>query len=1200
MQKIKKISTVFVASILCLTFLTFSAFAATVDIFSDYDLNFFDFYEKRTAAQHKPSSGTSVVFSGIFQNEEKNSTKAEVMASSASYTDVVAEYKIAFDQEGNWYDHYLTSAAPYNFTCENGKETTIAIKEGETINFTPFIQALSGGSPIKYEGDDKLPLYEIENLSFVEKCYSGKVLNAKFNQDDFSYDFLSYKTSGNAISVEKCDNSGSAIKIKANKAGSQTISVILTGMYSMKEYMANETSFVKAILPKYDESYMDDWYNTYIRQQIMFRYTINFNVEVYSKDKSADFIIEDSKINDLNEVYEDCDFAVAADALMPISASLNGYPYSAPIKCDANVVSVAHPSNGYLSTRTLEKQELKFISSSTKVYNIDFGGVKKKIKIISSLGSFDKFKTSNISALNSYLKDEGVLIKVGKEESMASLVSSAMNDITGSTNYGIPMFPSSKSLKIDEYDSKFLKATKYDRLKAIEETPETNVTLSIGDTILYVNVATTKTPTSFFVIPTTVGSFAELKNKSLDELKELAITDNYTMYQESDMNVYILQYPRMNKSVNVSIPYGSSVASISETDTPHMYKITTSKTDNYFTIRMTEKEDNSSASLRMHVMYINTIGLDPLFIDITYNMMSNLQATAGQINGYDDVQALYESAMSEATSNAYNKTKTKKLTLYVNDSKYSGNVYYVIQNDNNNNISSTDWHEYSDSNGIHSGVYKGKGTVNLKISYNDKKAMNSSITLYAFLSPPDGKTSINDMLKSGRYAECKISIKAGAEDADNTKNLDIKFGSYEYPFTGLIPYNDAENSLTYYYGVDLTPKYKTITVKEDDWETVPIYGTTYAVIPMKIKSIHNGTVKTVNGKSYAFSTNKNVYALSVVPAGNASPDSGDLYTQKAAADGISTMDVDDLTGADYDFYVWVRVDCPCSVRCVTSVSCTATYSNGKVTYTDWLGGTYDSSKAKFAVMTYTVKNSDGTTGTMGMKIGKYSYDNGKVYVTGTIATGENKKVEYTGQRVMIAVEKDIPVICPESSAPSVTSKDSSIATAEMKQPNYGQLQYEKVRLLVEIDGISAGKTTVTVYDYSGNTCDIEVTVPDEFKDDEDDSIVTKHYTVEGTNRGKKYYFDYYFSVPKTVNLKVGESISVPVTASVTGSNPTYADIKDPYSEIKVNIPSSYKGNLDASFDGHEIELTGLKKGNYTITVWGYKNLIHYDMIVKVE
>ena len=1089
----------------------------------------------------------------------------------------------------------------------------IVLREGDSINLTPFVQAYLCGVGLDYEKEKNIPLYEIKEIPFVGEP-TGRALFGGLplitTQDEMEYDFISYATSDNAVSVSPCDSAGSAVNIKANKTGFATLKVILTGRYDTVQVSNGDKDIYKALLPGLRDYHpaksLGGGNASYISrggimvQSTLFRYTVSFNIQVVSKNTAPEFLLEDTKINDLNEIYEDCDFAVAANEVIPISATINNHPYSAALKCDGNVVSVTHPSNGYLSTRTMDEQEVKFNSSSTKVYNIDFGGCKKIVKVISSLGSFEKFKNGNISALNTYLKEDGVLIKVGKEESMASLISSVMNDLTGSTNYGIPMFPVSKSLKIESYDSKYLTNTKYDRLKAIAESPGTEVTLSVGDTILYVNVITSNTPTSFFVIPTTVGSYAELKTKTLDELKELAIPNNYTMYQQSETTVYILQYPRMNKSVNVSIPYGSSVASVTSTDTPHVYKISTSKTDNYFTLRMSEKEDNSSASLRMHVMYINTMGFDPQSINITYNMMKNMQNTVGQITSFDDLQALYDSAMANATSNAYNKTKSKKLSLYVNDSKYAGSVYYIIQNDNNHNISSTDWKEFSDSNGIHSGVYKGKGTVNLKISYSDQTAMNSSITIYAFLSPPDGKKSINEMLNSEYYAKCTINIRAGAEDSDVTEDLNIQFGSYEYPFTGLIPYHDAENSLTYYYGCDLTPKYDKITVKEGDWEDIPIYGKTYAVIPMKIKSIHNGTVKKVSGKSYTFDSNKNVYALSVVPAGSASPDTGDLYTQKTATDGINAMDASDLTGADFDFYIWVREDCPCTVKCLTSVSCVANYSNGKTTYTDYMSNTYNSSDVKFAVMSYNIKNSDGTVGTMGFSVGKFTSQDGKVYVIGTTAAGENKKVEYTGQRIMIAVQKEIPVICPESASPSVTSDDSSIATAELKRPSEGQLQFERVRLLIEVDGMSAGKTTVTVYDYSGNTCDIEVTVPEEFTDNEDDTTVTKHYTVEGTNRGKKYYFDYYFSVPKTVNLKVGESASIQVEASVTGSNPTYADIKDPYSEIKVNIPSSYKGYLDASFDGHEIELTGLKKGNYTIAVWGYKNLIHYDMIVKVE
>lgn len=1230
MQKLKKISSALVAGALSCVLLTVTVFAAKVDVFTGdwsgtFPLN--NSYAPRTMSNAISESGYSVNFSAVLQNTEKNSTKTKAMASSVTYQEVNFGHTPSM---GTGSQNYMNVYERTTVAENSGDDSVIVLREGDTVNLTPFIQAYLCGVGLDYEKETSVPLYDLKGIPFITDA-TGKSLFGGLplitTQDEMSYDFLSYKVSGNDISVTPCDNIGSAVSIKANKTGAATLMVTMTGRVDTLQVTNGDKDFYKAILPSLRDYHasksITGQNSSYITkggimvESSLFRYTANFVVKVVPKSTESEFILEDTKIKGLNEVYEDCDFAVASNEIIPISATIDNHPYSAAVKCDGNVtISTTHSSNGYLTTRTYDDQEIKFTSPSTKIYTIDFGGCKKKVKVISASGSFEKFKNGNISALNTYLKDEGVLIKVGKEESMASLISSAMNDVTGSTNYGIPMFPSSKSIKIDDFDKKYLNNTKYDRLKAIAETPGTEVTLSIGDTILYVNIITSNMPTTFYVIPATTGSYAELKNKTPDELKELAIPNNYTMYQESELNVYILQYPRVNKSVNVSIPYGSSVASIKETDTPYLYTITTSKTDNYFTLRMTEKEDNASGSLRMHVMYIDMLMFDPAQLSIKYNINNDLRQSASNIHSPGDVEAAKQQAMNEANSNSLNKTKVQKFTLYVNNSKYFGNVYYIIdKTDKNVAIETSDWQVYSPANGIHSDVYKGKGTLNLKISYSDKVGQQpTNIVIYAFLAPPDGKKTLQELtsIQEGGtkkfYAMITINISPYASDKEKEEvsevtslNEDFSKDGYEYPFAGLIPYHDAMNCLSYYYGCELTPKYDKVIVMSGDWESVPIYGKTFAVVPMKVKSIRNGKVTTTNGNTYVYGSNEKIYAISQVKRGDLNLDTYTAYPRESMTSTMNSVNISDASSElDDDLYIWVRVDLPYKIKNVMSIVCSLSYSNGKAVYTDIFGDTYSQSDLKFGVMTINVNNPDGTTGTMGLSISKVTSEGGIIYVTGRLSTGENKKVEYTGQKIMVGAEKEFPITCPESSAPSATSSDPSVATAEMKQPNYGQLQYEKVRLLVEIDGISEGKTTVTVYDYSGNTCDIEVTVPDEFTDNEDDSTVTKHYTVEGTNRGKKYYFDYYFSVPKVVNLKVGESVSVPVEANVTGSNPTYADIKDPYSEIKVNVPSSYKGSLDASFEGHEIELTGLKKGNYTITVWGYKKLIHYDMIVKVE
>lgn len=76
-----------------------------------------------------------------------------------------------------------------------------------------------------------------------------------------------------------------------------------------------------------------------------------------------------------------------------------------------------------------------------------------------------------------------------------------------------------------------------------------------------------------------VTDFSEIKHMTEEQIKEIAVTDGYTIYQETAFDVYIFSYPRFNTAVSAEISYGNSTASIKELGgVPHGYEIITAKT----------------------------------------------------------------------------------------------------------------------------------------------------------------------------------------------------------------------------------------------------------------------------------------------------------------------------------------------------------------------------------------------------------------------------------------------------------------------------------------------------------------------------------------------------------------------------------------------------------------------------------------------
>lgn len=577
MKKIRKLFAALLAAVISSAVLAAAASAETVNIFNgeygDWFAFFNNVYIQTEAACSRPD-GYDVDFSATVKNIGKNSSavRAEPFSCNYSYFTVFNSAMGVNGSDGNRQMNVSLSNGP---KLSSDPSATMALKTGESVVFVPYLCVERGGIPQEYkDGRKYMLLSELSYLPFIHRCSSHDLLV----MDDYSYDFIEVNSSDpRVLSVEALNQSNSELRLCANSTGSASLKLTCTYQYKYKDYDVHtndENGFYKALFPSLCEStyymYDNDYY-------CAFRYEIIYNFVVYPTDQRADVMLDDTSITGISDVFDDCDFTVAANEPMKLTAFIEGHPYSPAFA--ENQVSITS-STAYISKKA-DNRQMKFVSTATKTYDIDLCGNKKRIKVISGLGDYSCFKARYESSMNDYLKENTCMIKTGSSDCILSFLSEAMNDVAGQNGiYGLPLFPERVRPVIDSYDNTFLSAGDMDILKAVKETSGTDVAVAIGDSILKVTVSTVDTPSDIYIVPiAAVTDFSEIKHMTEEQIKEIAVTDGYTIYQETAFDVYIFSYPRFNTAVSAEISYGNSTASIKELGgVPHGYEIITAKT----------------------------------------------------------------------------------------------------------------------------------------------------------------------------------------------------------------------------------------------------------------------------------------------------------------------------------------------------------------------------------------------------------------------------------------------------------------------------------------------------------------------------------------------------------------------------------------------------------------------------------------------
>jgi len=1196
MKKIRKWFSTLLAGVISSVMLTTAASAETVDVFKGQYGDWFAFFNNvyiLTDTACKRLNGYDIDFSATVKNTGKNSSavRAEPFSCNYSYFTVFNSAIGVNGSDGNRLMNVSLSNGP---KLSSEVSTTIAMKTGESVDFVPYLCVERDGIPQEYkDGREYMMLSELSYLPFIHKCNSNNVLV----MDDYSYDFIEVSSSAPEIlTVESLNQSNSELRLHANKPGSASLKLTCNYQYKYKDYdvhTSDADAYYKALFPSLYESTYRMYDNDYY---CAFRYELIYNFVVYPTVQKADVMFDDTRVTGISEVFSDCDFTVAANEPMKLSAYIEEHPYSPCFS--GNTISIT--SSAAYIPKTSDTKQMKFVSTTTKIYEIDLCGTKKRVKVISGLGRYDKFRARYESALNDYLKENNCLIKVGKSECILSFLSDAMNDVAGQNGiYGLPLFPEKVRPFIDSYDKTYLTAGEFDILKAIKDTDGTEVKVGIGESILKVIVSTVDTPSELYIVPmAAVTEFNELRQMSEEQLKEIAVTDGYTIYQETALDVFIFSYPRFNTEVNAEISYGSSVASIEEVEgIPHGYKIRTTKTENSFTVKASGKNDMSKL-FKFKIMYIDSIELDPPSIEITYDMMSDIKAGFEDINSFDDIDAAFERAMSSASLSemAFDKSKNKTLELYVNGRKYLGDVYFVVERDPNGCVEFSNCRKYANTSGIASDVYVShSGSANIKISYSAGNMSVEDITIHAFLKSPNRSSTLSKMLDEP-HASCKITIMPGEKDSELSGKMKYATNGqgFQYPFSDMLPYYDADGNVLYYYGCELTARSDIVYVGLFETENVLMTYKQYAYVPFAVKEFNNGTLTISGGKRINFASDSSIIAFSANQAGVCNPDVGNLYDKNSAINsfGINDLVSDDPDSTGYIFYVWIKQSLPYTVSGTSVKACTLEYTGGKAIYIGSDGKRYSSNDVRFAVI----------EGDEAINIEGFTENNGKVYVYGTTSANANRKVEYIGQRVLIAVSEDMKIVCPECQYPAVVSNNESIATGAVAAHNSFRYEHEHADFSVDITGEDEGNDTViTVYGNCNSSCEIKVFVTDESEQDEtDDSMITKHYTLNGELGGSEYYFDYALTVPRSIKVKSGETVSIPITVTKTGKDPLRSGGIEPYYSIDITFDDTARSMLNLSRSGGIISVSGKKKGKTGFTIWGYDKHIHIDVEVSVE
>lgn len=1146
----------------------------------------------------------NIVPSAVFIDSNKNALKCTANASYGA---------INYISDGCADDVDVTGNQGVVNWIKRDDEACIAVKVGDEIELTPYIQFANGDSIVSIGGEEISPLH---------KFYSnaGGVITAISTKDDYAVSV----ENETVLSVGGGTGATPVVTVTALSEGETMLKVSHQLMLNISDYdtvpfSAEERAVFESLFPYMNGKSSNDMTGVSVEggdsvNGCAIELTFYYQIKVYPENKEVELFIEETPINELNGVFDDCDFSVVANTDIDVNAQIDGHPYSYAF--DAEYISIGQTNN---HSGTVHKgaslemnQNVQFISARTQIVTIDFDGEEKKVKILPTNSLYDKFIASYQSKAEEYL-NEPMFICTNDTVSLASYITDMMKEVSGNDRYGIPLFPTEKSISVDNFDSSYIENLSFDKIRGLKETLETYVIVSIGidkdkREIIEIPIIISNAPPEFMVIPASAADYSELKKMSYEEIKKLSISldEPYILYNSSSLNFYAFQYPMFTKGIDVEVKYGTSIATVTKDGiVAHKYTVTSAGITGNATIRLYNKDRKEEEHFPIKVTRIESVGLDPNLINYTFSLQNNVDTLLAAAQGQDLTNLEVQQNLLSLANSGY-ESKNVTITPYVDNQKYTGTMYYVLHGntqkdlDSNGNVTgitefvtSDNWEKYANGIAETSDVYACEGTLKLNI-----KGKTAKVMIYAFPYPPDLSKPFKELTADKSiYAECIINVSGGtvSELSTNEETVNYEMAAQTVEaFKGYTPVYDADGALSYYYKYEITPEEEEIEIEIFDTENILIKYEESCLVPFKINDFSGSKIVT-NAGSFSLG-NKKLHAIEAVDKSTRASviiylkDNGlfdvSLSQGKITLRDGTTYGFDGFSGID--LYAYVDCELPYTTYGTVLKSGTIESNGNSIQYRTTDGDVYSKNLVKFAIVGKSASDAEA------IKVTDCRYDNGKIKLTGKTETGRMQEIIYNGQEVYFAVSDEIKIECPDSErffVPYAKSNNASVATADVNMMNTFQLNATHSAFSVDITAEDYGECLVNAFGTMTSTCSIKVKVPDYDDEREEEAAYSEISYTNG--------FEYSLKIDSNqYTMSAGETIQIPLTATAKGTHPTRGKI-EPYEDVEAYI-SNGNGHCEATLEDKVISVKAFAPGNYTISVLGFDGRcrIYVKIIVK--
>lgn len=1036
-------------------------------------------------------------------------------------------------------------------------KSKIAVKAGESIKITSFLQLFKNGEMCSWETRD---VCENEGSSVIYSSDLGKYndlyLSDELNIISFSLENESYAelTSGPADSAE--------VRFKSGSEGKQ-----------VKLYVT--LSVGKAIKKELKMEYL---------------------FEVYSADSKVKFTLDGEELP--RKLYDDCDFAVYSPLTGDIieyipSASINKVPYSAEMDTSSGSMQIVNSDTWMHSAITF----LNTTASSDPV-TISFGGEKYTVRIVSTL--MEDFISSSSIPMNEMFVTP-CIVKLNQSKYLAQYLSDiAEIHSTGAAPHTVE-FPAKHRVKFIQNEDNALKEKDWTAVKGVKECEKSRTTVQIGDVLFDIPVTVWDGEDKIYVLPKkTAENLAELYSLTSDELEKYAVDlSEDQVVNMSDMVIngkthyttfdfYVLQYPDVLASCTPVLTWGKDNGELNYSESKGYYSFVPTalwdSSDNKKVIITLNGSDTTPETLKIRIE-TGILHFSPSSHSYKYPLKNalpqDLNYLSENISMEEKLQRLNNAIEIEQGGAT---VKTQKLQLYIDNKPYEDTVYYVLKNKSNEaNLSSRNWKLYKESDsGVYGNIYTATGPINVNI-----KGKDARIELLAFISEPT-YSEIPTALEGVTVATVTLTVKGSDTVSDfieiSEENEDL-YGTYtalansdciHKPLSGTTLVNSGD--MEFYYSYELIADQKDVVLESynNDSAHILIKKKESLILPYAVNDIRNGYIY-VDG----FSGGKSIHSDDVMCLRIYNTDGtfirevcGEcpevIKGNGICLDGSNVIPLKDKNGA-YNFIVGVYIkteQSPCIASQNVVLAVTPGISGGGVVFADLNGEKHSLNNVYKAVTTG--KNGNAVT------IASSIITGGKIYFVGINSdTGVQEQIEYTGQKVYVIAIKETVVTPPNSDTPTVLSSDPSVAAARLGNYDTYRSLYSQnnAEIGVIIEGEDEGEAIVDVYGMYGAHCSITVSVQDSSKKDK---VNYASYVYDN-----KFKFEME-TAKENYTVKKNATLLIPIKVSATGNHPFSKTITDPYDELVIAAEG-----LDVAIESGTLTVKGTEKGRYTVHITGY-------------